>query len=72
MRKSTRKKIMELQTEIARLIELEKKYWDKKNPDAHSLHRQIAHTQIEFMIHAPRIRETFQLQGGRGYEYNYD
>lgn len=72
MRKATQKKIDSLHAEIARLIQMEKDYWDRKNPDANSLYQQIAHTQIEFGRHSPEIKSTFVLQGGSGYEHNYD
>ena len=60
-RKGVQSKIDALHAEINRLVENEKKYWDKKNPDVNSLQRSIIHTSIEVRAWSPTMRERYDI-----------
>ena len=56
MRPATQRKIDALHAQISRLIELEKRYHDKMNPEQNTLWRSISHTKIEMAKHCPEHR----------------
>lgn len=56
MRATTQRKIDALHAQIAELIEREKRYRDRKNPDENSLWRTVAHAKIDMARHCPDHR----------------
>lgn len=56
VRRATARAIDALHRQIAALIVAEVAHYDRKNPEAHRLIRQIAHTSIEWLAHPPQVR----------------
>lgn len=58
MRNATAKRIDALHDEINRLIEMEKKYHAKKNPEENEFLRSVRETKFEYYRHPPQMRES--------------
>lgn len=56
MRPQTQRRIDALHAEIARLVEMEKKYSRKKEPELNHLWRQVADTKIEVAAWSPNLK----------------
>lgn len=58
MRPFMQKRIDSLHDEIARLIEVEKKWERKHNPQSNDLWRHVQDTRNEWFAHSPKWRDT--------------
>lgn len=56
MRPATQRKIDALHAQISRLIELEKRYHDKMNPEQNTFGAQYHNIKIEMAKHCPEHR----------------